>query len=309
MTDCPCCSGSDTSVLYTKKEYPFLLTGLPDTTVICRCASCSTAFADPMPGQEELDHVYGNVFDYPEDFTGSEKRGHLKYITSIEKLTEKPGTLLDIGCASGLLLELASGKGWEPYGADISEKLIQAAQQRVPHASLFHGTVEDAGYEDGFFDAVTAVNVLEHLTDPKVFIKEVSRILKPGGVFLFKTVRIDSMLARRRKMHWDHLKWPGHLIWYSKQSLDLLLNTHDLFIQKARITGIPYIPGIRRYMHASYGSPGSLKTDTSKTKSVPMVKKIVKTVLKNRVLRACASFLNNLFRLGDTVTVYARKKS
>lgn len=313
---CPCCGSSNSHELYRKADHPLILEGFPDTSVIVKCESCGSAYANPMPTQEQLDHIYGDLFLYPAEFSNADIKGHTKYIYQIEKLLPKKSVkLLDIGCASGLLLSLAASKGWQVFGIDISEKLLEAASFRIPQASLFLGHIEDAGYEDNSFDAVIALNLLEQLTNPAKLLREVNRILKPGGLFLFKTVRIDSIPARKRKMDWDHLKWPGHLIWFSKESLDLLLEKTNLRVRKSQVTGVPYIPGVKRYMdHRHTQNDQSKDTDTDTQMeivkaSMPLVKRVVKIILRSGHLKACASYFNSTFRLGDTITVIAEKES
>jgi len=268
-----------------------------------------------MPSKDQLDRIYSDVFFYSSDFSGADARGHRKYIDQIETMLGSKGKLLDIGCASGLLLSLADEGGWETYGIDISEKLLEAAGSRVPRASLFNGQIEDAPYENGFFDAVVALNLLEHLVTPVRLLSEVSRVLKPGGIFLFKTVIIDSIPGKKRKVNWDHLKWPGHLIWYSKESLVTLLNQSGFRARKTRVTGVPYIPGVKRYMDHRSTKNDSTETRGSSEKpdraetSMPFVKKLLKAILRSSSLKTFASFINSTFKLGDTVTVYAERNS
>ena len=185
--------------------------------------------------------------------------------------------------------------------------------KEVPQASLFLGPIKNADYDSNYFDIAVALNLLEHLTDPIDFLKEVNRVLRPGGLFLFKTVRIDSILARKRKMDWDHLKWPGHLIWYSKKSLQRLLQNTNFHIRKIQFTGVPYIPGVSRYMdHRMYGGEKDKNTQhkinhNQIENTMSITKKVMKIMLKNDLLKTIASNINNTFQLGDTITIIAEK--
>ncbi len=275
---------------------------------------CGTAYANPMPTRKQLDYIYNDVFTYPVEFSKSDTKGYSRYIFQIEKLlSQRSGRLLDIGCASGLLLSRAVAQGWEAFGLDTSERLLEVALQRVPQASLFPGPIESAGYGSDYFDAVIALNLLEHLRDPVKLLEEVDRVLRPGGIFLFKTVRIDSIPARKRKMNWDHLKWPGHLIWYSKKSLDLVLQNANFRVRKSQVTGVPYIPGVKRYMDHRITNNQCEDTGTTTQRqfrtSMPLMKRILRIMLGNSLLKSCGSTLNSTFRLGDTITVYAEKKA
>ena len=311
---CPCCESSESQALYRKKEHPHILQGLPVETIIMKCDNCAAAYTEPMPTQEQLEYIYREEFLYPDHFSKQEKKGLIKYINQLENLLgQKSGKMLDIGCASGLLLSLAVAKGWQAYGLDTSQKLLEVAMKEVPQASLFLGPIKNADYDSNYFDIAVALNLLEHLTDPIDFLKEVNRVLRPGGLFLFKTVRIDSILARKRKMDWDHLKWPGHLIWYSKKSLQRLLQNTNFHIRKIQFTGVPYIPGVRRYMdHRMYGGEKDKNTQhkinhNQIENTMSITKKVMKIMLKNDLLKTIASNINNTFQLGDTITIIAEK--
>ncbi len=171
--------------------------------------------------------------------------------------------------------------------------------------------LKDAHFPSESFDAVIALNLLEHVLNPNGLIEEVNRILRPGGVFLFKTVRIDSMAARKRGFDWDHLKWPGHFVWFSRKTLLSMLSNSGYTVKKFTVTGIPYIPGVKRYMdHRISGSKEeSGKTGTGKNSrsSKPLVKRVITMILKSWMLKRVFAWTIATFHLGDTATVLAVK--
>jgi 2-polyprenyl-3-methyl-5-hydroxy-6-metoxy-1,4-benzoquinol methylase len=61
---------------------------------------------------------------------------------------------------------------------------------------VFHGEIEDAGFDDDRFDVVVLSEVVEHLTDPRTLLNEVHRILRPGGL-LWATTPNGSGLSWR----------------------------------------------------------------------------------------------------------------
>lgn len=101
----------------------------------------------------------------------------------------EPGTLalLDMGAADGKTLQymdeclsLAQGLGIE-YNPD----LIGKAGPLAPHLRLLQGDVTQlAEAEDGHFDVVSALAILEHLKNPRLAVSEAARVLKKGGLFV-----------------------------------------------------------------------------------------------------------------------------
>ncbi|OPX28440.1 MAG: hypothetical protein B1H09_07815 [Gemmatimonadaceae bacterium 4484_173] len=288
--------------------------GLDDSFSIRLCNYCGAGFVDPLPTVQQIRDVYDNVFTYQKEFTHMEEKGCRRYVSLAENaLNGKTGRLLDIGCATGAILKEAVRGGWDTYGVDLSAKLLKQAALRVPEAKLFNGELGEANFHSEEFDVVIALNLLEHVLNPKELLEEVNRILRPGGIFLFKTVRIDSLSARKRGFNWDHLKWPGHFVWFTKKTLLSMLINSGYRIKKFTVTGIPFIPGVKRYMdhRINDSKHESDKTGTGKNpgSSMPLVKRATKMILKSWMLKRVFAWIIAIFQLGDTVTVLAVKET
>lgn len=92
--------------------------------------------------------------------------------------------VLDLGAGAGIVLQMDfRGHAAKICGVDLDPRVVD-------NPMLDEGRVADAGgipYGDALFDVVFSDNVLEHLNEPLQVFREVYRVLKPGGVFLFKT--------------------------------------------------------------------------------------------------------------------------
>ena len=81
-------------------------------------------------------------------------------------------------------------------------------------------------------------------------------------------------------------------------------------MRKSLVGGIPHIPGVKRYLdHRILHDPDDTDAASGSryTTSIPLVKRLLKGILRNSILKSCAVFLNRKLRLGDTVTMYAEK--
>ena len=130
------------------------------------------------------------------------------------------GRLLDIGCATGAFLLAAKNRGWNPQGLDVSPGAAQMARD-VVGVDVGVGTLESFAFPGAMFDAVTAWEVLEHVPDPKSFLKEINRVLKPGGVVALSTPNWRSPWERRTKD--DNRRPPYHLTYWSAEPITRLL--------------------------------------------------------------------------------------
>ncbi len=111
-------------------------------------------------------------------------------------------TMLDIGCGGGATLKrlLRRSEGAKVYGIDISEESVAKARRvnaKVLDKQVFvtQGSAEKLPYEDGKFDLVTAVETVYFWPNLPDCLKEVKRVLKPGGRFaiMVEVIENDSM--------------------------------------------------------------------------------------------------------------------
>lgn len=100
--------------------------------------------------------------------------------------------IIEIGCGGGILSEYIARQGFDVTGIDISEGAIEVAKQ---HAVLDNikieyriGSVYQLPFPNNSFDVVFSSDFLEHIEDLDKAISEMSRILKPGGIFVFDTI-------------------------------------------------------------------------------------------------------------------------
>ena len=89
--------------------------------------------------------------------------------------------LLDAGCGAGLLALLASLRGAQVTALDASAALLAIARQRLPAADVREGDLEALPFADASFDAVTAVNSLFYAEDMAAAMRELVRVVRPGG--------------------------------------------------------------------------------------------------------------------------------
>ena len=107
------------------------------------------------------------------------------------------GRLLDVGCGRGQFLR-RSARHYETYGVDVSEQRVSIARSVSPDSDVRVASAEELPFSDGFFDVVTALDVVEHLETPERFFQETSRVLSAGGVVLFSTPNPGSFGHRRK---------------------------------------------------------------------------------------------------------------
>ena len=140
--------------------------------------------------------------------------------------------LLDVGCGDGTFAILVKDKYQEVYGVDISSEAIQRAKKRGIKALQVNLNSEPLPFGPNYFDTVTCLDVVEHVFDPRVLIKEIYRVLKPGGegFITFPNIRflryLQSIIFAGRfpKTSGDPSLYDGgHLHYFTSKDMEILL--------------------------------------------------------------------------------------
>lgn len=92
--------------------------------------------------------------------------------------------LLDVGCGTGHHLEMLRARGFAVAGVDGSEPMLELARQRNPCVDLRLADVGRLPFADGEFELVLCVEVLRYSPEPEGVVREMARVLRPGGLCL-----------------------------------------------------------------------------------------------------------------------------
>ena len=101
--------------------------------------------------------------------------------------------VLDVGCGGGILAEAMARRGAEVTGIDLSEKALRVAELHLLESRL-NITYRNLSAEDlaaektGAFDAVTCMELLEHVPEPAGMVAACARLVRPGGRVFFSTI-------------------------------------------------------------------------------------------------------------------------
>ena len=168
---CPLCGNSDLQLRGKETQ----LWNIPSPGKIAVCRNCGFRFVvNPAAEFLNLKHYEGEEYH----------KGHgdksLFFRKRLEELLRlAPGRkILDIGCATGQFLEVASEVGFDAFGVEPTEYAAGVARRRG--LNVHHGFVSDLPSCE--YDVVHSNHVLEHIPDPVAFMKDVARVLKPGGI-------------------------------------------------------------------------------------------------------------------------------
>ncbi len=150
-------------------------------------------------------------------------------------------TVLDLGCGNGTLTMRLAAEGFRATGIDGSESGMRIAQQQAGGRATFRrGWIEDPLPPDLHhgFDAVIAIEVIEHLPRPRVLCQRVVEALRPSGRFILSTPyhgylkNVALALANQFDEHWHPLRDGGHIKFFSPATLTELLRREGFTIER-----------------------------------------------------------------------------
>lgn len=263
-----------------------------------QCSFCLHQFFVPVPSRQNLKKIYEadsyyrdgqkfpflpkqNFQDFPQYKTFASRLSKIRSLS-----TSKKPNILDVGCGTGLFINLCRQQGIKATGIDFSEAGIKLAKDVDSHC--FHQDfLKDIA--DSCFDIVTMFDTVEHLINPEAFLKKSHFVLKKGGLLVLTTPRNDSLVCKIFGKKWHLYIPPRHLHIFSSQSIRLLLEKQGFNILAIRNQGQWSNTG---YMFSKILSIYNIK--------LALVEKfIVKTELYR---------LNLYVNLFDVMTVFAQKQ-
>jgi len=166
-----------------------------------------------------------------------------KQIQHALRYTE-PGNLLDIGCSLGYTLKAAKNLGLTAYGIDISQYAVDKCREEGLQVEI--GGLDNIPYPDETFSIVVMKHVLEHTIHPVRALREVRRVMKPGGAIFIAVPNANYIKARLNpaKSRFYRPETRGgteHYVYYTPRTLSQMLEQNGITVQKVH----PHLIGAR----------------------------------------------------------------
>lgn len=164
---------------------------------------------------------------------------------------------LDVGCGSGFLEKMLAQKYEEYYGVDISPIVLSKASEKGIKTVNADVNVGKLPFENGYFDSVACLDVIEHVLNPHTLLCEVNRVLRNRGFFVISAPNIRYwyhimslvVFGRFPKTSGDNEAYDGgHIHYFTRKDIENLLRIHGF--------GIVPSSFFRRTVLGDYRYPG-----------------------------------------------------
>jgi 2-polyprenyl-3-methyl-5-hydroxy-6-metoxy-1,4-benzoquinol methylase len=222
--------------------------GVHNVSRLVRCVHCGLVFVSPRPTAEALAERYERdyfhcaepTFGGYEDYEADRAEITRTFARRMRQLAPFVATarprLLDVGCATGIFLEVARSAGWSGEGLDISAYALDRA--RAKGFAVRRGTLEEVDVADGSFDVLTMWDFIEHVPDPAATLARAHRLLRPGGTLALSTPDAGSLLARLLGPRWLGFRSiDEHLYFFSRRTLAAMLEGAGFEVRATHAVG------------------------------------------------------------------------
>ncbi len=237
INNCPVCQETASQEILSIKDH-FLS---HETFILTRCTSCGFVFTNPRPEDTDLEKYYQSdayfshskkkkglitfLYDAVKNYSLGKK---YRLITSYKK----PGTILDIGCATGEFLNYFAKEGWNCTGI---EPAINPRKYAIEKYNLDVKTEEGIEQLDSqSFDVISLWHVLEHVPVLNERMRQIYRMLKPNGLLVIALPNYRSWDAQHYGKFWAGYDVPRHLYHFDKSSVEKLLNNHQFTLSEIK---------------------------------------------------------------------------
>ena len=232
---------------------------------VVQCRSCGLIYVNPrLKNPEEV--YWGDAEKYFKEarliFEGKAEHhradNYQRDLKLIRRL--KPaGNFLDVGTNVGFFLNYAKkNERWNLFGVEPSPSLSSMAEKHFG-LNITRSFLEDAGFEDNFFDVITMTDVFEHITNPDKILRESRRILKPDGVLfikvpngLFNIFKFNLARITGRLSKYDIFDSYEHVVHYSGNTLKKMLKRNGFTVVNMNIGSPIQLPVWHKFVGQYY---------------------------------------------------------
>ena len=232
MSACLLCGSGSAAPLFRASDRLYHTTQKEFSIV--RCGECGLMRMDPAPAPEELPQYYPANYWFAPDTSAASRmeetyrrlvlRDHVRFVEQAMRHTKARGPLLDVGCGGGLFLGMMRERGFRVLGLDNSREAASIAWKRQQAPSVC-AMLEKAPFGAGSVAGLTMFHVLEHLYDPREYLKAAHYLLAPDGRLVVQVPNAACWQFRLLGQAWNGVDVPRHLFDFRARDVEKLVES------------------------------------------------------------------------------------
>ena len=208
LNECPYCHSISFDAMFYENGFPLV-----------QCRQCDLMFLQQRVKFEHVHLIYDAPYHGSDNFAYAKRIGEKRYAL-IEDRLPRGASIFEDGAGDGSFVAACRQNGHDVQGCDLGLDAVREAKASFD-VDLFHGHLDDAQVEPGSLDAFVCFNLLCHLYEPWEYIKKVRTLLKPGGLWFFRTGNRRHVMKWVNRGHWSA---PEHVFHFNTNVIESMLD-------------------------------------------------------------------------------------
>ena len=210
--NCPACCANDERELFCKSGGSYVA-----------CNKCSMIYLNPVFKDDVLEEYYRSNHQLQGEAVSNDIKFYSTlYSKGLNLITEsfqELGSILDVGCSTGIFLDIAKSNGWETFGLELNKKEAESA--RLKNHLIKEEMIGSVRF-DKKFSAITLWDVFEHIKDGFQFLNDAKKLLKEDGIVFIQSPSRDALAAKIMQSECNMFDGLEHVNLYGIESLTIL---------------------------------------------------------------------------------------
>jgi len=242
---CPVCENNSFVNIFNKEGGEYV-----------KCNVCSMVYLNPVFTNEALTHYYQTNHSLQSEIVENDDDFYINIynqgLDSIEKESSN-GKILDVGCSSGVFLDVAKKRGWETHGVELNQKEFEYAKNK---GHVVHNEILEKIDFQTQFNAITMWDVFEHIVEGEFYLKLMMKMLKDDGVIFLQIPSADSLAAKILQEKCNMFDGLEHVNLYGANTIKMLAKKcgFKILSLKTVISEIGVMNNHLNYEHPYFGS-------------------------------------------------------
>jgi SAM-dependent methyltransferase len=210
--NCPGCSANDERLLFWKSGGCYVA-----------CNKCSMLYLNPVFKDDVLEQYYRTNHQLQGEIVANDLEFYtplyLKGLDLISKSTPMAESILDVGCSTGIFLDIAKRNGWQTFGLELNNKEVLIARSK---GHLIKEEMINSVTFTEKFSTITLWDVFEHIKNGFQFLNDAKKILREGGIIFIQSPSRDALAAKIMQSACNMFDGLEHVNLYGLESLNIL---------------------------------------------------------------------------------------
>lgn len=250
---CPVCESSNESEIFRKEGGKYV-----------KCQDCDMVYINPVFKDFALKDYYEQNHSIQSEIVETDIDDfyiniYTKGILSIKSVNNSASNILDVGCSSGVFLDIAKNNDFSTFGVELNKSEYKFAQKKGH--TVYNDLLENITF-DNKFDVITMWDVFEHLKDGKFYLNLMKILLRENGLIFLQIPSSDSLAAKILQDKCNMFDGLEHVNLYGVDTIKKLANSCNLEVLDIK-TVISEIGVINNYLNYEDPYLGNTKNKTT----------------------------------------------